>query len=309
MSNINNKQDQTGPLSKLGRGEHRATKFAHLTKAHPCFNEKLHDKVGRAHVPIAPKCNIGCNFCERSLHNPDEDRPGVAGCVLNANEAIEHVDKILDEEPIAVVGVAGPGDSLDNEETFEFFNKLNETHPELIKCMSTNGLLLPEKAQEIADCGVNSVTVTVNAVDPEILKDIVGFVHYHHKVYKGVEGAKILIKNQLEGIEALDKLGIIVKVNSVLIPGLNDKHIVEIAKEVSKRGASLMNVLPLIPLNKMKDYQRPDCMMIEGVREEVEEIIPVFRACTQCRADAYGIPGKKSHDHHLGGSQTPQSHF
>ena len=85
MSNINNKQDQTGPLSKLGQGEHRATKFAHLTKAHPCFNEKLHDKVGRAHVPIAPKCNIGCNFCERSLHNPDEDRPGVAGCVLNAN--------------------------------------------------------------------------------------------------------------------------------------------------------------------------------------------------------------------------------
>ena len=41
--------------------------------------------------------------------------------------------------------------------------------------------------------------------------------------------------------------------------------------------------------------------------EEVEEIIPVFRACTQCRADAYGIPGKKSEDHHLG--MTPQSHY
>ena len=40
--------------------------------------------------------------------------------------------------------------------------------------------------------------------------------------------------------------------------------------------------------------------MMEKVREEVEEIIPVFRACTQCRADAYGIPGKKSEDHHLG---------
>jgi nitrogen fixation protein NifB len=47
--------------------------------------------------------------------------------------------------------------------------------------------------------------------------------------------------------------------------------------------------------------------MMEKVREEVEEIIPVFRACTQCRADAYGIPGKKSEDHHLG--MTPQSHY
>lgn len=33
--------------------------------------------------------------------------------------------------------------------------------------------------------------------------------------------------------------------------------------------------------------------MMEKVRDEVEEIIPVFRACTQCRADAFGIPGKK----------------
>jgi nitrogen fixation protein NifB len=39
----------------------------------------------------------------------------------------------------------------------------------------------------------------------------------------------------------------------------------------------------------------------------VEEIIPIFRACTQCRADAYGIPGKKSEDKHL--DMTPASHY
>ena len=51
---------------------------------------------------------------------------------------------------------------------------------------------------------------------------------------------------------------------------------VEIAKEVKKRGAALMNVLPLIPLGKLKHYPRPDCSMMEKVRDEVEEIIPVF---------------------------------
>ena len=54
-----------------------------------------------------------------------------------------------------------------------------------------------------------------------------------------------------------------------------------------------MNVLPLIPLGKMKDLSRPDCAMMEKVSDEVEEIIPGFRACSQCRAEAYGIPGKK----------------
>ncbi|MCC7553781.1 MAG: radical SAM protein [Methanobacteriaceae archaeon] len=286
--------------------EHNGSKFAHITKAHPCFNEKMHDKVGRAHVPIAPKCNIFCNFCTRDI-NDDEDRPGVASCVMNSDEAMNKIRQITSEEQISVVGVAGPGDSLVNEETFEFFNKLNKENKDLIKCLSTNGLLLPENVTNLVQAGVNTVTVTVNAVDPEIAKDIYSFIKYDGKVYKGIEAAKILIKNQLKGIEEASKAGIIIKVNSVLIPGLNDEHIVEIAKEVKNRGASLMNILPLIPLNKMKNYPKPDCAMMEHVRDEVEEIIPVFRACTQCRADAYGIPGDKNKDHHLG--LTPQSHY
>ena len=286
--------------------KHTGSRFAHVTKAHPCFNEKMHDKVGRAHVPIAPKCNIYCNFCTRDI-NQDEIRPGVASCVMNADDAIKHVEEVTKEGPIAVVGVAGPGDALANPATFDFFEKLDKSNPDLIKCMSTNGLLLPDYAEKLAELGVNTVTVTVNAIDPEIAKDIYTFIKYNDKVYKGKEAAEILIKNQLEGIEKLANLGVVIKVNSVLIPGLNDEHIVEIAKEVKKRGASLMNVLPLIPLNKMKDYSRPTCAEIEKVRDEVEEILPVFRACTQCRADAYGIPGKKSEDKHLG--MTPASHY
>ncbi|MBE6500572.1 MAG: radical SAM protein [Methanobrevibacter thaueri] len=286
--------------------EHKQSRFAHITKAHPCFNEKMHDKVGRAHVPVAPKCNIFCNFCTRDINN-EEDRPGVTSCIMKPNDAISHINQITEEGPISVVGVAGPGDSLANEETFEFFEKLAKEQPDLIKCMSTNGLLLPKYADKLKELGVNSVTVTINAIDPDIAVDIYSFIKYEGKVYKDYDAVEILIKNQLDGVEKAAANGLVVKVNSVLIPGLNDEHIVEIAKEVKKRGASLMNVLPLIPLGKMKHYNRPDCSMMEKVREEVEEIMPVFRACTQCRADAYGIPGKKSEDHHLG--MTPQSHY
>jgi nitrogen fixation protein NifB len=238
--------------------KHQGLRFAHITKVHPCFNEKIHDKVGRVHVPIAPKCNIYCNFCTRDINN-DEERPGVAACVMDTDGAIEHVNKVTEDGPISVVGVAGPGDSLANKETFEFFKKLGDENPDLIKCMSTNGLLLPKYADEIAKLGVNTVTVTINAVDPEIAKDIYSFINYEGKIYNGRQAAEILIKNQLDGVEKLARKGVVVKVNSVLIPGLNDKHIEKIAKEVEKRGASLMNVLPLIPLNKLKDY--PDLIV------------------------------------------------
>lgn len=280
------------------------SKFAHLTKVHPCFNEKMHDKVGRVHVPIAPKCNIQCNFCTREL-NKCEQRPGVASRVMTVDDAVKHVEEVVQKMPIAVVGVAGPGDALFNPETFQFFRKIDEKFPELIKCISTNGLLLPEKADELAEIKVNSVTVTVNAIDPEIGKKIYSMVFYHGKVYEGEEAFKILSENQLKGIKMIADKGIVVKVNSVLIPGLNDKHIVDIARKVKEQGASLMNVIPLIPLYKFKDTPRPDCAQLSAVRDQVEEIIPVFRACTQCRADAYGVPGKE--DKHL--DMTPASHY
>jgi nitrogen fixation protein NifB len=280
------------------------SKFAHLTKVHPCFNEKMHDKVGRIHVPIAPKCNIQCNFCTREL-NKCEMRPGVASRVMTVEDAVKHVEKVTKEMNIAVVGVAGPGDALFNQETFDFFREMDKKFPELIKCISTNGLLLPEKADELAEIHVNSVTVTVNAVDPKIGKQIYSNVFYNGKLYEKEEAFKILSKNQLEGIKKTAEHGIIVKVNCVLIPGVNDEHIVEVARKVKKQGASLMNIIPLIPLYKFKDTPRPGCAELSKVRDEVEEIIPVFRACTQCRADAYGVPGKD--DRHL--DMTPASHY
>lgn len=60
----------------------------------------------------------------------------------------------------------------------------------MIKCMSTNGLLLPKYAERIAELGVDTLTVTVNAVDPEIGKDIYGFVIYEGEVYKEKKALK-----------------------------------------------------------------------------------------------------------------------
>ena len=122
------------------------SKFAHMTKVHPCFNEKMHDKVGRIHVPIAPKCNIHCDFCTRDI-NKCEHRPGVTSRVMTVDQAVEHVKKVTSEMQISVVGVAGPGDALFNDETFEFFKRVDEEFPDLIKCMSTNGLLLTGKSR------------------------------------------------------------------------------------------------------------------------------------------------------------------
>ena len=258
-------------------------------KEHPCFGPCKQNK-GRIHLPVAPGCNIECRFCDRKI-NDDEQRPGVTSTVLEPEEAAHFIDLALEKCPeITVVGIAGPGDTLATDRALKTFRLIKDKYPKLIKCMSTNGLLLDEKADEVIEL-IDTLTVTVNAVDPEIEAKINNRIAYHGKIYTGTEAAEILIKNQLSGIRKVSKAGTLVKVNTVLVPGINDKHIEDVAATVKTAGASIYNIIPLIPQNEMKDLSAPTCEELYKARSDAEIYINVFRHCQHCRADACGVPG------------------
>ncbi len=268
-----------------------AVSYEELTTKHPCFAKGPNSGNGRIHLPISPSCNIECRFCERSF-NTYEKRPGVTSTVITPEEAIEAVRKALEVCPaIHVAGIAGPGDTLASPYALETFRLIGKEFPQLIKCMSTNGLLLAEKAQEVIDAGVDSLTVTVNAVDPEIEAQLNDGIVWHGKHYTGVEAAEILIEQQLKGIKIIAESGITLKINTVLVPDINAEHIETIAKTVAELGADMYNIIPLIPNHKLKDSREPDCMEIERAILRASKHIDVFRHCQRCRADAVGIPG------------------
>jgi nitrogen fixation protein NifB len=276
---------------KPERWEDIGSKYAHLTSLHPCYSHKAHFSIARLHLPVAPRCNIQCNYCIRKI-DKCEHRPGIASCILKPREALERVEKAVAEIPnLKVVGVAGPGEALANPETFETFALVNEEYPELTKCIATNGLLLSEKVGELVEVGVGSVTVTINTLNPATGSKIYSWVRFNGKNYRGKKGAEILIGKQLEGIERASQRGLVVKVNTVLIPGINFEEIRELAIKVREQGAILMNIIPLIPLHKFEKMAPPSCDDLNIARSLAEEYIPQFRLCKQCRADAVGIPG------------------
>lgn len=266
--------------------------YKDLQNSHPCFGgQKNH--AGRIHLPVSPGCNIACRFCDRTI-NDVEQRPGVTSKLLKPEETIEIIRKSLELCPeITVAGIAGPGDTLATDNALDTFRLIKEHFPQLIKCMSTNGLLLYERADEIIDVGIDSLTVTVNAVNPEIEAKLNKFIIYHGKKIEGVDGAKILIENQLKGIEKIAGAGITIKVNTVLVPEINGDHIEEIAKKVGALGASIYNIIPLIPQYELKDCREPTCIEIDAARTRASKYVDVFRHCQRCRADAIGIPGEK----------------
>ena len=257
---------------------------------HPCFGKKKNK--GRIHLPVAPQCNISCNFCIRSLTDPAQ-RPGVAREILQPEQAVDAVRRAVELCPeLTVVGIAGPGDPLASRHAVETFRLVKEAFPDLIRCLSTNGLMLPAFCGELKELEINSLTVTVNAVDSQLLSRICGHVIWEGKRIDGEEGARILIENQLEGIRQMAQSGAVLKVNTVLIPGVNDEHIATIAKTVGALGASTYNIIPLIPQHRFAHIQAPACSEIDAARRSAEPYINVFRHCQHCRADAVGIPGQ-----------------
>jgi len=270
------------------------SKNQNMQISHPCFSEASHYSVFRIHLPVALKCNIKCKYCDRKIGaSYHASRPGVTKQIISPADALKLVDDLLKEKkyPEVVIGIAGPGEALYNEETFQTLELINSKYPNTQLCICTNGLLLNRYAQKLYDLGVKYLTVTINAISPLIGKNIYSWIIYEEKVYRGIEGVKILIENQIAGLKASAKLGMMIKVNSVLVPGINDFHLPEISKAIKEAGAYIHNIMPLIPLAELSHIQPPSCDLLRDSRNQCEKIFPQFRLCKQCRADACSIPG------------------
>jgi len=265
---------------------------------HPCFNPDARHKTGRIHLPVAAKCNVQCNFCNRKYDCVNESRPGVSTAVLKPDQAEKYLGTILKQVPnIAVVGIAGPGDPFANaKETMETLERIHAAYPDKLLCLSSNGLYLSEYIPRLAGLNVSHVTITVNAVDPKIGAEIYEWVYYEKKSYTGVEGAKILLERQTESIKLLKQYGITVKINTVVIPRVNEFHIHEISEYVAKLGADVQNCIPLIPVDgtPFAVLDEPSPSVMRSVRAKASVHIKQMSHCARCRADAVGLLGQQN---------------
>jgi len=261
------------------------------TLNHPCFNCNASNNA-RIHLPIAPKCNIQCNYCVRKFDCINESRPGVTSNILSPEEAVNRyleANKVLPH--LTVIGIAGPGDALANfEEVKETLSRIRNINPDITFCLSTNGLMLPFYANHLISLGVSHVTVTVNTVNPQTGAKIYKHINYLGKKYIGCEAATILLENQLNGIRYLSEKGIVVKVNIVLLKGINDSEIKDIVQKVSECGCKITNIMKHIPVKESAFEMLEGIGMEEQnqIRRECESILPQMYHCKQCRADAVG---------------------
>lgn len=264
---------------------------------HPCFNEKARFAYGRVHLPVAPKCNIQCNFCNRKFDCVNESRPGITSVILSPHQALAYLEKVLaNNKKISVAGIAGPGDPFANpQETCLTLRLVRQRYPQMLLCVATNGLNLLPYLDVLREVKVSHVSITINAVNPQIGEKIYAWLREGKNIYRGKDAAALLLERQLEAIKALKAQGITVKINSIIIPGVNISHISEIARKVSQCGADIINPIPLYAVKEtaFEDAEEISGETLSGIRKETAEFLTVMSHCSRCRADAVGLLAEK----------------
>lgn len=260
---------------------------------HPCFDASAKARCGRLHLPVAPSCNIKCAYCNGKHDCPNENRPGLASRVIDPEEVRGYLEPVLALLPcITVVGIAGPGDPFQNpERTLTALADVRAFRPDLLLCVATNGLNIAGHLDSLVSLGVGFVTITINAVDPEIGKRIYTSIRDEGRVLQGTEAAGTLIDRQLAAVAGLKARGVMVKVNTVVVPGVNAEHVPTIAQRLAPLRVDLMNLIPLIPLpgTPLGKYPAPSTSTMDRLRMQAGLHIPQMRHCARCRADAAGL--------------------
>jgi nitrogen fixation protein NifB len=84
---------------------------------------------------------------------------------------------------------------------------------------------------------------------------------------------------------------LVVKINTVVIPGINTDHVAVVAEEAANLGVDVMNCIPMIPVEgtPFEQLGAPTDHEMSRVRDFASLYIPQMYHCRKCRSDAAGL--------------------
>lgn len=227
-------------------------------------------------LPVAPSCNMMCNFCSKESdcicngNNPDSlSKPMTPRQAVNW--AVASVNK---NKKIKVIRISGPGEPLFNNHTFEVLRRLNTELPEYTYSISTNGLQLDEKVEELEKLNVKEVNVSLNSIYNDTAQKLYSrIVKKNQIVAHSAEMAEILLNSQIEGIKHCVKSGIIVNINTIYFPGINHDDIYTIALKCKEWGVNSMCIISCYPNGKFQKQQIPSLAELVHLKQELSRVL------------------------------------
>ncbi|MGL2913327.1 GTP 3',8-cyclase MoaA [Helicobacter pylori] len=165
-------------------------------------------------VSVTKQCNFRCQYCMpvAPLDFFDDEE------LLPLDNVLEFL-KIAIDEGVKKIRITG-GEPLLRKGLDEFIAKLHAYNKEVALVLSTNGFLLKKMAKDLKKAGLSRVNVSLDSLKSDRVLKI---------------SQKDALKNTLEGIEESLKVGLKLKLNTVVMKSVNDDEILELLEYAKKR--------------------------------------------------------------------------
>ena len=213
-------------------------------------------------------------------------------------EALNWLDHIMEErgKSVSIVAISGPGDPLATPDiTLHVITEVRKRYPDIQIGLNTLGIGSDRLAGSLAQAGANYVAIEVNGVRSEILEKLYAWIRPGQKTLKISEAAKLLIKEQRNGVPALKFHNLTVGVHTTLYPGYNTDHVAKISSEMMELGADSISLVPYVPeVEAEVDLEGPSPEIIANAVEKAGQYLKVTEPIIlQSMDNSCGSPAAK----------------
>jgi cyclic pyranopterin phosphate synthase len=223
--------------------------------------EPLRDRLNRPletlRVSITDRCNFRCVYCmPKEIYG--RDHQFLERKELLSFEELARVVAVFASRGVKRVRITG-GEPLVRKNVEELIAMLHEIDG-IELALTTNGALLPQKAQALADAGLSRVTVSLDSVDDA--------------AFRALNDVDFPVQKVLDGIDAAARAGLPVKVNAVVKRGANDDGIVALAEQFRGTG-HVLRYIEYMDVGNTNGWRLDDVVSAEEIVARIDAVHPL----------------------------------
>src|SRR5215204_2723189 len=215
-----------------------------------------HNRVIRdLRISVTDRCNFRCFYCL-----PNGEPPLARKETILTFEEIEYISEIFVSLGIEKIRLTG-GEPMLRRNIESLVAKLTKLKPQLKDlALTTNGFDIPRKAETLKAAGLDRMTISLDTLDTNRFREITG-VDNLEVVFQAIEAAK------LHGFEP-------VKLNAVVVRGVNDDELVDFAAFARKNDIE-MRFIEYMPLDSGHDWDRTKVVPGREIFSKIDAVYPM----------------------------------
>jgi GTP 3',8-cyclase len=225
----------------------------------PTTTDQLNRPLRDLRISVTDRCNFRCNYCMPAeiFHEKFQFMPHKE---LLSYEEITRLVQLIVNLGAVKLRLTG-GEPLVRQDVERLVAQLSAIEGADDIAMTTNGVLLPAKAEALKAAGLQRVTISLDSVDDE--------------VFRAMNGNRAGVDRVMAGLEAAEVHGLTpIKINCVVQRGVNNHTIVDLARFCKDKGY-ILRFIEYMDVGTMNGWRMDEVVPAKEIVERIDAAFPL----------------------------------